>query len=421
MQFAASARQLLLILSSLAITLAFNTPLANARPHPLTSIDTTNSGNTAPAPFAVPSAAPPTAPLAITGVPQPPTLPAQASYVLMDARTGAVIAAKSPNLPWPPASLAKLMTAYLTYQALADGTLKMNQTVPISDAAWHTGGSRMFIAPNMSVTVNQLLHGLIIDSGNDAAVALAQAVAGNRQAFVGMMNEEAAKLHLTRTHYTDVDGLPNPVLRTTAMDVAKLSLAIIEKYPQYLRISVEKHYTFDKIRQRNWNPVLFHDPTVDGLKTGRTDAAGHCIDATALRNGRRLIAVVLGGPSWEVSTNDIEALLDYGYRFYTDLPVTTPGKIVGSMPAPNYRIQSVPVAEAQAVVVTIPILEAKDIKASVSYAPPLKNGIVKGAQVGTVTVTGGGKTIATVPAIAEINDSPAGFITRTLRRLHKWL
>lgn len=366
---------------------------------------------------AIPPGPPPTAPLAIAGVPAPPELPAQASYVLMDAKTGAVIAEKNPVLPWPPASLTKLMTAYLTYQAIQHGTLKMDQTVPVSVTAWHTGGSRMFISPRMSVTVDQLLHGLIIDSGNDAAVALAQAVAGSRSAFVGLMNHEAKALHLDGTHYVNVDGLPDPALRTTAMDVAKLSEAIVTQYPQYLKISVKKHYVFDKIRQRSWNPVLFHDSTVDGLKTGRTKEAGHCIDATALRKGRRLIAVVLGGPNWTTSTHDIEALLDYGYQFYTDEPLATAGTRIGEMPAPGYQATTVPVAAAHDVTMTIPVLAAKTMKVTVAYDTPPPGGVAKGERVGTITITAGTQTLATVPAVAMVADPPASFVTRMMRKL----
>lgn len=390
------------------------TPHHHGRHHPA-------AHKTAPTQAIVPSGPPPTAPLAVAGVPQPPVLPDVASYVLMDGQTGAIIAEKSSATHWPPASLTKLMTAYLTYQAIAHGTLKFDQTVPISKAAWHTGGSRMFISPGMTVTVDQLLHGLIIDSGNDAAVALSQAVAGSQGAFVQLMNAEAAKLDLTNTHYTDVDGLPDPNLYTTAMDVAKLSRAIIRTYPDFLKISVLKHYTFDNITQRSWNPVLFRDPTVDGMKTGRTDEAGHCIDATAVRNGRRLIAVVLGGPSWTASTDAVEALLDYGYRFYTDTTVIAAGRTVGTMPTPDYQFTSLPVAAAHDVTMTIPVLTAKSLTTTVSYDPPAKTGIAKGAQVGTVTVTSGGKTVATAPAVAEVANPPAGFVTRLMRRLHKMI
>lgn len=368
----------------------------------------------APAPYTGPM---PTAPLAIPGVPDPPVLPDQASYVLMDAETGAVIAEKAPEIPWPPASLAKLMTAYLTYQAVAQGTLKLDQTVPISVEAWHTGGSRMFISPSMSVTVDQLLHGLIIDSGNDAAVALAEAVAGNRGSFVGLMNHQAGALGLKGTHYTNVDGLPDPDLHTTALDTAILSRAIIHTYPQYLKISVQQHYTFDNITQRSWNPVLFHDATVDGLKTGLTKEAGHSIDATASRDGRRLIAVVLGGPSWTVSTHDIEALLDYGYQFYTNAAVAKAGEAVGTLAAPAYRETRVAVAPARTVTMTLPKVAAKALKTELTFDPPPAGGVHRGQAVGKMDVSSGGKVLASIPVVALADDPPASLMTRILRRI----
>lgn len=367
-----------------------------------------------------PAGPPPVAPLAVAGVPAPPELSQIPSYVLMDAQTGAIIAEKSPQAPWPPASLTKLMTAYLTYKALARGTLKMDQDVPVSVAAWKTGGSRMFISPSTTVNVDQLLHGLIIDSGNDAAVALAQAVAGTRGAFVALMNDEAAKLHLTQTHYTNVSGLPDPALRTDALDTALLSRAILTRFPQITRISSKKHYVFDKIRQRSWNPVLFHDPTVDGLKTGRTDEAGHCIDATAVRNGRRLIAVVMGGPSWTVSTQAIEALLDYGYRYYDNETIVTADKPVGQLQNANLEPVTTPVGAAQDVLVTLPMAAAKTMKTTVALDGPFDNGVAKGMKVGMVTVTADGKTLAAVPAVALAPAKRASMLTKLMRRVHKY-
>lgn len=189
-------------------------------------------------------------------VPPPPALANAKSYVLMDFRTGAILAAKSPNLQLPPASLTKLMTAYLSYQALADGTLRWHERIPVSAVAWHTGGSSMFIQPNLPVTVDQLMHGLIIDSGNDAAVALAQAIAGSRAAFVKEMNAEAAALDLEGAHYTDVDGLPDPGLHLSALNIADLSRDLIRRYPQVLKISKIHYYRYNHITQRSWNPAL---------------------------------------------------------------------------------------------------------------------------------------------------------------------
>ncbi len=374
-----------------------------------------------PTPVKAPAGPPPTAPLAVPGVPAPPVLGDIASYVLMDATTGAIIAEKSDSELWPPASLTKLMTAYLTYKAIAAKTLKMDQDVPVSTAAWRTGGSRMFISPTTPVTVDQLLHGLIVDSGNDAAVALAQAVAGTRGAFVAQMNEQAAKLHLAQTHYTNVSGLPDPALQTSALDTALLSRAFLANYPQVLQISVKKHFEFNKITQPSWNPVLFHDSTVDGLKTGRTKEAGHCIDATALRNGRRLIAVVLGGPNWTASTAAIEALLSYGYQFYGNITVATADKQVGQLDNANLEPATVPVGAAKDVTVTMPVIAAKTLKTSVTLSGPFSAGVTKGADIGTVTVSSGGKVIATVPAIALASAKPAGLFTKLMRQVHKYI
>ena len=257
-----------------------------------------------------PSGPPPTpdSPTGDKNTPEPPVLADMTAYVLMDTKTGAVLAEAAPNMQLaPPATGQKLMTAHIVYQALHDGSLKLDQNVTITPEAWHAGGSRMFLSPNTQVTVDQLLHGLIIDSGNDAAVALAEQVAGTQDAFVQIMNKDAATLGLTNTNYTNVDGLPDPALHTSAMDVALLSRAILQDEPEILNISKMQSYTYDNITQQSWNPVLFRDPTVDGLKTGLTDESGHCIDVTAVRNGVRLIAVVTGGPSWHASTAAIRS------------------------------------------------------------------------------------------------------------------
>lgn len=362
-----------------------------------------------------------TAPATIPGAPPPPPLPDVAAYVLMDVQTGAVIAERDAQILRAPASLTKLMTAYLTYQAMARGLLKPDQTVPISTAAWKAGGSRMFIAPNMSVTVDQLLHGLIIDSGNDSAVALAEAVGGTQDAFVQSMNAEAAKLGLNGTHYTNVSGLPDPDLHTTALDVAKLSRAIVRDFPQFLQVSAQKHYTFNGIRQRSWNPVLFRDPSVDGLKTGLTDAAGHCIDATALRAGTRLIAVELGSPNWSSGTASIEALLDYGYHFFQDATIATAGKPMGVLADQNVTPDKIPVGPAKNLVLTVPADAVKSVTSALLLGPAPIGALPKGTQVGTISYSLGGQVLATVPAVTLTDTRPAGFVTRMIRQLRAML
>jgi D-alanyl-D-alanine carboxypeptidase (penicillin-binding protein 5/6) len=370
---------------------------------------------------AVASGPPPTpdSPIADANTPAPPTLPGFTSYVLMDATTGAVLAEAAPTLQLPPASLAKLMTAHLTYQALHHGSLKPDQTVPVSPDAWQAGGSRMFLDPTSVVTVDQLLHGLIIDSGNDAAVALAEQIAGSQDAFVQMMTGQAAAIGLTSTTYTNVTGLPDSALHTTAMDVAKLSRTILQDEPEILQISKQPNYTYDNITQASWNPVLQHDPTVDGLKTGLTKESGHCIDATAIRNGNRLIAVVMGGPTWHASTAAIESLLNYGEKFFTDVPLAAAGSQIDTLSSPDLDPESVAVGPAKTVVVTLPIDASKQVTHTIAYTAALGNGVTKGETLGTITYTLNGKTIASVPAVALADAPAASQFTKWSRKFSK--
>ncbi len=349
--------------------------------------------------------------------PPAPALPAIVSYVLMDYDTGQIIAAKSENLRRAPASLTKLMTAYLTYQAIHNGTLNPNENIQISNTAWKTGGSSMFIQPGLAVNVDQLLHGLLIDSGNDAAVALAETVAGSQSGFVTLMNETAAQLGLHNTHYNNVDGLPDDNLYTTALDVARLSQTLIQQYPQVIQITKQKSYTYNKITQRSWNPVLFRDPSVDGLKTGLTDASGYCIDATAQRNGRRLIAVVMGGPNWSGSTNAVEALLDYGYRFFVNHPVYQSGQQVGKITRNEFSPMHIPVGVNQNVTVTVPKGHFSDLQRVVELNPNLQAPLKKGTVVGALVFQLDGKTLKTVPVVSMVSAEKAGWLSRMFHKI----
>ena len=354
-------------------------------------------------------------------VPPAPELPDVSSYVLMDYATGTVIAAKAPHLRLPPASLTKLMTVYLTYQALKAGSLKLDQDVPVSVTAWKTGGSRMFIQPGVPVTIQQLIAGLMVDSGNDAAIALAQAVAGTQASFVTMMNHTAGLLHLADTHYENVDGLPIDDHYTSAFDLARLSRVIIETFPDVLKIAGEQYFTYNKIRQPNWNPLVFRDSTVDGLKTGLTDESGHCIDATAVRDGRRLIAVVMGGPSWKASGDDVEALLDYGYRFFDNQTVMKAHDVVGAIDDPLRDPTHVPVSAAKTIVMTLPASKNLPLTKTLTMLPNLKGPITKGEVVAHIAIGLDGKTIETVPAVAVVAAKPAWFGQRLMYRLKQLL
>jgi D-alanyl-D-alanine carboxypeptidase (penicillin-binding protein 5/6) len=372
---------------------------------------------------AMPAGPPPTpdSPLADKATPAPPTLPGMTAYVLMDASSGAVLGEAAPSLQVPPASLTKLMTAHLAFQALHHGALKPDQIVPVSVAAWHAGGSRMFIDTTSQVTVDQLLHGLIIDSGNDAAVALAEQIAGSQDAFVQMMSKTAADLGLTNTTYTNVTGLPDPALHTTAMDVANLTRDILRDEPEILDISKQQSYTFNNITQASWNPVLQHDPTVDGLKTGLTKESGHCIDATAIRGGRRLIAVVMGGPTWHASTAAIESLLNYGEKFFADTTLATAGAPLDMLKSTDLDSGEVSVGAARTTVLTLPVDAASRLTHSITYDADLTAGVTKGETLGTITYTLDGKTLANIPAVALADSPAAGMLTRLSRAVSKML
>ncbi len=363
----------------------------------------------------------PDSPAGDKSTPVPPTLPDMTAYVLMDASTGAILAEAAPHMQLPPASLTKLMTAHIVYKALHGGGLKLDQTVPISVDAWHQQGSTMFIDPNSVVTVDQLLHGLIIDSGNDAAVALAEQVAGSTDAFVQMMNKEAANIGLADTNYTNVTGLPDPALHTSAMDVALLSRAILQNEPEILDISKQQSYTYANITQASWNPVLAKDPTVDGLKTGLTKESGHCIDATAQRGNIRLIAVVTGGPTWSESTAAIETLLAYGQKFFTDDKIATANQQIDTLSSDALDSGSVPVGTTQDVFLTLPADAANSVTHNITHTADLTPGVTKGETLGTVTYSANGKTLATVPVVALADSPAASFFTKIKRKLGKML
>jgi D-alanyl-D-alanine carboxypeptidase (penicillin-binding protein 5/6) len=376
--------------------------------------DTATAPPTGPAPV-------PDSPAGDKSTPVPPTLPDMTAYVLMDAATGAVLAEAAPNIQLPPASLTKLMTAHIVYQALHGGGLKSDQTVPVSPEAWHAGGSRMFIDPTSVVTVDQLLHGMIIDSGNDAAVALAEQTSGSQDAFVQIMNKNAVSLGLTNTNYTNVTGLPDPALHTSAMDVAVLSRAILTDEPEILNISKLQSYTYNNITQQSWNPVLKHDPTVDGLKTGLTQASGHCIDATALRGSMRMIAVVTGGPTWHESTAAIESLLTYGQKFFTDTKIASAGAQIDTLNSDALDTGSVAVGVKSDISLTLPVDAVSAVTHSIAYTADLTPGVTKGETLGTVTYSANGKTLGSSPVIALADAPPASFFTKLKHKLSKML
>lgn len=353
-------------------------------------------------------------------VPPPPDLDVR-SYVLMDPASGQVLAAKAENERLQPASLTKLMTAYLTFDGLQRGTIKMDESVPVSTEAWKTGGSRMFIEPKLSVTVNQLIQGLVVVSGNDAAVALSETIGGSSGGFVQLMNRTAQMLGMENTHYADVNGLPDPNHYSSAYDIALLSRDIIEQFPQQLHFFGEKTFTYNKITQNNWNPLVFKDPSVDGMKTGHTDGAGFCLDATAVRQKRRLIAVVLGAKTRTASAEATETLLNYGYRNYESDLVVQASQKIGVLRDAYLEPMTLAVGPAKPFYVSVPIGDKSRIKINLALKPSIRSAVAKGQVVGTITATVDGQVVSSTPAVALSDAEQAGFLARMWHQLLSWV
>ena len=272
----------------------------------------------------------------------PPSLAVKA-YVLKDFNSGAIIASHKKDERVEPASLTKVMTAYVTFDAIQRGQLKLNQLLTVSEKAWKVEGSKMFIDPKVPVTVDDLLHGLIIQSGNDAAITLAIAVAGSEEQFVDMMNKQASKLGLKNTHFMNATGLPDKSHYSTATDLSVLASALIRDFPlEYRRLYSVKEYTYNKITQPNRNRLLWLDANVDGMKTGHTEAAGYCLIASSLRGNSRLVSVVLGAASEVMRATESQRLLNYGFQFYESTLVYKASQTINTLRVYKGEVGSVP-------------------------------------------------------------------------------
>src|SRR6267378_7280209 len=268
--------------------------------------------------------------VALAAAPQPPVVEARA-WLLLDATSGQSIASRNPKERIEPASLTKLMTAYLAFAALKGRSLALGQTIRVSERAWRTAGSRMFIEPRKPVTVEELLHGMIIQSGNDACIALAEAIAGSEPAFVERMNREAKRIGMKDSHFTNASGLPDPNHYSTTSDLALLATALIRDYPEYYKLYSEREYRYNDITQLNRNRLLWLDPNVDGMKTGHTESAGYCLVASAQRGGRRLVSVVIGTVSERLRARESQKLLNFGFQSYDALRLYEKGDAIGKL------------------------------------------------------------------------------------------
>ncbi len=318
--------------------------------------------------------------------PPAPTIAASA-YILKDFHTGKVLAENNADTKLAPASLTKIMTVYVIFNELANGHLHLDDTVTISERAWKTEGSRMFVELGNQVKIEDLLKGVIIQSGNDASVALAEHVGGNEETFAEMMNQHALRLGMINTHFKNSDGLPGPDHYTTARDLALLTSALIKEFPQYYPWFSQKEFTFNKITQQNRNKLLSRDDSVDGVKTGFTDDAGYCLVASALREDMRLISVVMGAKDANARANENQTLINYGFRFFESHRLYEGKKSLNEARVWKGANKTVSLGVAEDIYVTVPRRLYKDLKAVVVVDKKITAPIVEGAKLGSVKVT----------------------------------
>lgn len=353
-------------------------------------------------------------------IPPPPSM-AVKSYVLLDVNSNRFIAEENAAMRVEPASLTKVMTAYLTFKALKNGHLQPDQQIPVSTYAWKAEGSRMFIEPNRPVTVEELIHGVIIQSGNDASIALAEAIGGSEEVFAQLMNQEAKRLGMNNSNFMNSTGLPDPDHYTTAHDLAILAAALIQDYPeQYQRLYSMKEYTYNNITQPNRNLLLWRDPHVDGIKTGHTKAAGYCLMTSAKRGDMRLISVVLGATSENARAAESQKLLNYGFQFYESQLVYKAGAAISELKVWKGKDNTLAATVAEDLYITLPKGEYSRVKATLTTQQPLIAPIKAGQEVGTIEFVLDGKVIDSQKLVAAKDVGIAGFFGRLWDTIRLW-
>jgi serine-type D-Ala-D-Ala carboxypeptidase (penicillin-binding protein 5/6) len=358
--------------------------------------------------------------VAQAAAPQPPSVLGRA-WMVGDLSSGQVLAAEKADLRVEPASLTKLMTAYLVFAALREGKLKLEQQVPVSTHAWRAPGSRMFIEPRRPVTVEQLILGMEVQSGNDATIALAEAIAGSEQLFAQLMNREAARLGMADSHFMNATGLPDAQHYSTAADLYRLSAALIHDFPaEYGRYYAVKEFRYNNITQPNRNRLLWLDPSVDGVKTGHTEAAGCCMIGSAKRGGRRLLAVLLGGVSENGRAQETLKLLNWGYQFFDSARLYAGGQAVRSLQVWKGASREVKVGVTNDLLVAVPKGEADKLKAELVSQQPLVAPLAQGQRVGTLRVSFDGKPLGEYPLVALEPVGAAGIFGRAWDTLRLW-
>lgn len=346
-----------------------------------------------------------------TFTPGAPTIDASA-YILMDATSGRIIAQKGADTRLPPASLTKLMSLYIISTALKNGQIRLDEKVRISAKAWKTEGSRMFVKSGDEVPVKVLLEGVVVASGNDATVALAEHIAGTEEAFTSIMNQQAKILGMENSHFTDSTGLPNKEHYSTPHDLAVLTQAYIKNFPEDYSLYSEKWFTYNGIKQPNRNRLLWRYQYADGLKTGHTKEAGYCLVASAKKDGMRLISILMGAPTDTSRTEDSIRLLTYGFRFYETHKLYNAGSSLANARVWQGENMEVPVGLADDMYVTVPTGQFKRIQAELELNNPITAPVQKGQSYGTLSVVLNNQVIATKPLVALDNDPQGNFWRR---------
>lgn len=358
-------------------------------------------------------------------VPSPPQIEATA-YILVDATSGAVLAEHNADMPLPPASLTKMMTAYVLASEVEAGRVSQDDMVVVSENAWSqnpvfAGSSLMWIEPGKDVSIQDLERGIVISSGNDATVAVAEHLAGSEAVFSEMMNTQAQALGMKDSYFVNSHGLPDPNHVVTARDLATLAGAMIRDFPGHYAIYKEPEFTYNNIRQYNRNSLLGEDPSVDGLKTGHTKEAGYCLVASAKRGGMRLISVVMGTKSSKARKNETRSLLNYGFRFFETVEVFGPTQELDNPRVWKGQQDTVAVGLIDETVLTLPRGKSKNLVTTVTVQPELVAPLAVGDPVGTVTLSIEGHTVFESPVVALVAVEPGGFFSRLWDSVLMWV
>ncbi|WP_290647879.1 D-alanyl-D-alanine carboxypeptidase family protein [Aquisalimonas sp.] len=345
--------------------------------------------------------------------PAPPSIGAP-SYILLDFDSGQVLSARDPDAQREPASLAKLMTAYVLFNELREGHLDLEDKVTISERAWRMGGSRMFVEVGRTIVVEDLLRGMIIQSGNDASVALAEHVAGNEETFAQLMNSYAQDLGMEDTHFVNATGWPDSEQLTSARDIAKLARAMIRDFPEYYQYYSEREFTFNEITQRNRNSLLWQDESVDGLKTGHTSGAGYNLVSSARRDGMRLISVVMGTDGARDRMQQTQSLFSYGFRFFGTYELFSGGDALEEPKLWKGATDTIPVGLTESLYVTVPRREYENMEATMNLRSTIVAPVSQGETLGNVEVRIGDAVVADAPLVALESGDEGGLFARII-------